>query len=220
MAKRKKIKILVTAGPTWIKIDKVRILTNIFTGKTGLAIANYFKHKGFEVKLLLGSDIVVPDTLDTVRFRYFYQLQQLLKKELKDKSCKVVIHSAAVSDFKPYTPYKGKLSSSKKSLCLRLKPTPKIIRKIRKQREDVFLIQFKLEVNKSRKALLAQALSSMQKNKSNLVVANDLKDIQGRSYKAYIIDRQKRIQVVKSKKKLPKMLLSVITQNLLLKKMR
>lgn len=46
-----KSKILVTAGPVWAPIDRVRVITSRFTGKTGLDIALRAANQGFDVTL-------------------------------------------------------------------------------------------------------------------------------------------------------------------------
>ena len=47
-------KILVTAGSTWVALDSVRVITNIFTGALGLRIAEEARRRGAEVTLLMG----------------------------------------------------------------------------------------------------------------------------------------------------------------------
>ncbi|MBN2121056.1 MAG: hypothetical protein JW734_08420 [Candidatus Omnitrophica bacterium] len=213
MAKKKaKIKILVTAGPTWVRLDKVRVLTSIFSGATGALTARVFKDKGYRVSLLLGPTRFPFEArgITVLRFKYFEDLQQLLKEQLKDKAYRVVIHSAAVSDYKPYKVQAAKIPSSKKSLLVRLKPAPKLIKQIRKTREDVFLIQFKLEVNKTRKALINAAFRSLVENKSDIVVANDLKDFKGLRSKAYVIDADKNVGLVKNRRALVNKLLQIV----------
>ena len=49
-----KKKILITAGPTWVRLDDVRVITNVFTGKSGVALAESLARKGHTVTLLLG----------------------------------------------------------------------------------------------------------------------------------------------------------------------
>lgn len=207
-----KFKVLVTAGPTWVRLDKVRILTNIFTGRTGLLIAKELAAKGFKVKLLLGPSGTSLKGYDfpIKRFRFFDELKSLVQAELKDKSIKAVIHSAAVSDYKPCKIYKSKMPSSKKDLVIRLRPTEKIIAGIKKKRKDVFLIQFKLEAGLKKQDLIKRAYRSLVKNKSDLVVANDFKDFRGPAFKSYIIDREKKTSIAKNRKALAQRLACLV----------
>jgi len=206
------VKILVTAGPTWVRIDKVRVLTNIFSGRSGFLIAKALKDRGFPTTLLLGPGRFEPKDKDLkiIRFKYFEELRELVKKELKDRAYKVVIHSAAVSDYRPLKVYRSKISSLKRELLIRLKPTPKIIREIRVLRPDIYLIQFKLEVGKPREELIEIAYHSLLKNKSDIVVANDLEDMRGLSYKAYLIDKNKNVEVIRSRKELVQRLSRIV----------
>ncbi|MCD6540043.1 MAG: hypothetical protein J7K37_05030 [Candidatus Omnitrophica bacterium] len=212
MARPKKIRVLVTAGPTWMRIDRVRILTNLFSGRTGFLIAKFLKEKGFPVTLLLGPARFMPEAkgLNLIRFKYFEELRRLIKKELKDRSYKVVIHSAAVSDYKPLKVYKGKISSSQDKLLIELKPAPKIIKEIRKLRPDIYLIQFKLEAGKTKNKLIDRAYRSLLENNSDLVIANDLKDIRNSNYRAYLVDREKNVEVIKGRRDLAQKLFRVI----------
>jgi phosphopantothenoylcysteine synthetase/decarboxylase len=217
MAKNtRKIKVLITAGPTWVKLDRVRILTNIFSGRTGLLIAQAFSKRGFRARLLLGpSRLDIKNTkFEIKRFRYFDELKDLLSRELKDKSIKAIIHSAAVSDYEPYKVHSAKIPSSKKTLVVRLKPTTKLISRIKRKRRDIFLIQFKLEVGRKRKELINRAYASLVKNSSDLVVANDLDDFKGLSFKSYIIDKDKNVALVKNRKALASKLVTIVADSL------
>ena len=212
--KGKKIKVLVTAGPTWVKIDRVRVISNIFTGKTGFLIARAFRDRGFRVTLLLGPSVFCPQDkkINIIRFKYFEELRNLIVRELKDRNYKAVIHSAAISDFTPCRLYKGKISSSKGGLALKLRPAPKIIKDIRRERNDIFLVQFKLEVGKKRKDLINVACNSLVKNNADLVVANDLEDFKGLSYRGYIIDKNKNVAIVRTRKGLAHKLIEILKE--------
>jgi phosphopantothenoylcysteine decarboxylase/phosphopantothenate--cysteine ligase len=194
-----KPKILITAGPTWVRIDDVRIITNIFTGKTGLYLAKEFKEKGFLVTLFFN-----PHTLNKkikgikmIPFKYFEDFRNKLIKELKKNEYDIIIHSAAVSDYKVKKISKGKIPSGKKSLILKLVPTEKVIKRIRKLSPKSTFIQFKLEIK--RENLLEKAYRSLKENESDFVVANALKDLKLR-YQAFFIDKNKNIIPIKSKK--------------------
>ncbi len=101
--------LLVTAGNTQVYIDKVRCLTNIFTGRTGAAIALEAFRRGHSVTLLTSHPDTVLKlqgdlTLTPNRWRLFqYQtltdLDQLMAEQLTRKKYDVVVHCAAVSDY-------------------------------------------------------------------------------------------------------------------------
>jgi len=194
MSLLKNKKILITAGPTWIPIDKVRVITNIFSGRLGVIITKKALRKRAKVTLLLGpSSLYFPSvsnssSLKVVRFKFFWELFRLMKKEISSKKYDVVIHSAAVGDFEPIKVYAGKISSQVKRLVLKLKPTPKIVDEIKKWDPKVFLVKFKVECGLSQKELLKRAYESMQKSNADLIVANDLKNITPSKHKALISD--------------------------------
>ncbi|MBU0693256.1 MAG: hypothetical protein KKC11_01090 [Candidatus Omnitrophica bacterium] len=195
-------KILITAGSTWVKIDDVRILTNIFTGKTGIYLAEKFNQLGYPVTLFLNPHCVerkITRGIKVIPFRYYDDLEGELIKELKKNDYDVIIHSAAISDYKLKEAFKGKIPSGRKELTLKLTPTAKIIKTIRKLAKETFLIQFKLQVG--RKGLIEKAYQSLRENKSDLVVANIYEDLK-EGYKAFIINKDKKRMLVTSKKSL------------------
>jgi len=97
------MKILVTAGNTFVPIDRVRGITNIFTGRTGTQIASQARERGHEVTLLtshpeLGAEISGSDW-SVEPFHTFDDLQELLERSLRTGAYAALIHSAAVSDY-------------------------------------------------------------------------------------------------------------------------
>ena len=110
------MKILVTAGNTRVMIDRVRCITNIFTGRTGAAIARHACARGHAVTLLTShpeeptgpSELLgqVDAMSWTVKpYRTFDDLQQLMETELSQGSYDALIHCAAVSDYRPTSVY-------------------------------------------------------------------------------------------------------------------
>ncbi|MCI0377650.1 MAG: bifunctional phosphopantothenoylcysteine decarboxylase/phosphopantothenate synthase [Gemmataceae bacterium] len=112
--------VLVTAGNTQAPIDKVRCLTNIFTGRTGAAIALEAYRRGHAVTLLTSHPEAVSDLkkelkLDDARwrilsYRVFEALDRLMAQEIRGGRFEAVIHCAAVSDYLPagvYSPGHG-----------------------------------------------------------------------------------------------------------------
>ena len=101
--------ILVTAGNTLVPIDRVRCLTNIFTGRTGAGIALQCHAQGHNVTLLTSHPEVIDDlggpSLNQPRwrlFRYttFDDLEHLMKEVIGSGGLDAVIHSAAVNDYR------------------------------------------------------------------------------------------------------------------------
>lgn len=194
------MKILITAGATWVKIDAVRILTNRFTGKTGLYLAKQLKEKGHSVMLLINPHCIGKvSEVKYIYYHYFDEFKSKISQALKKNSYDAIIHMAAVSDYKLKNSKPGKISSGKKSLNLKLVPIEKIVKLIRKLAKKSLLIQFKLEVD--RKGLKEKAYKSLKTNKSDFVVANSLADMR-LGYKAFLIDNKKKVTNIGSKKAL------------------
>jgi phosphopantothenate-cysteine ligase/phosphopantothenoylcysteine decarboxylase/phosphopantothenate--cysteine ligase len=118
------MKILVTAGNTQTMIDKVRCITNVFSGRTGAQIAVEAFELGHVVTLLTSH----PEILETVpcvryrntsgwqvlSYRTFEELESLMAEGLTGGSYDAVIHAAAVSDYQLtgiYVPREGITSS-------------------------------------------------------------------------------------------------------------
>jgi phosphopantothenoylcysteine synthetase/decarboxylase len=101
--------LLVTAGNTLAPIDRVRGLTNVFTGRTGAAVALHAHGRGHRVVLLTSRPEAVstlhPDTAGLgerwtlIRYNTFDDLHRLMEKYIRAGDVDAVIHSAAVSDY-------------------------------------------------------------------------------------------------------------------------
>lgn len=102
------MRLLVTAGNTHAPLDRVRVLTNIFSGRTGTNIARSAWTRGHTVTLLtshpeLMTDVAPPPgetRLTIVPYKTFDDLTGLLQAQIKSsRPPDVVVHSAAVSDY-------------------------------------------------------------------------------------------------------------------------
>lgn len=205
----KEKRILITAGPTWVAIDKVRIISNIATGQTGILLAREADRRGAKVTLLLGPVTDTPlvglgKRIELIRFRFFGELKNKIIAELRFKCYDLIIHCAAVSDFKPATAVRGKLDS-RRSRNLRLMPLPKIIADIRRFARASRLVIFKLEAGISDKALINKAKAALIASGAAIAVANRLNP-----YRAYIIGRNKNIVPASNKKELAKKLIKIL----------
>jgi len=214
MKKSKRKKILVTAGPVWVPIDKIRVITNIFRGSLGLLIAKEAAKKGAKATLLLGPGNLPllkrnPKNLKIIRFRFFSELFELMKKEISSRKYDVAIHSAAVPDYLPATFYPGKIRSGKREILIRLKPTIKIIDQVKKWDPKIFLVKFKLEVGKNKKEVLKKGKEALKRSRADIVVANDLEDIHGNRHKAFILDRKGNFIVCQTKKDIARSILKL-----------
>ena len=185
-------RILVTAGATQTDIDKVRSITNIFKGKTGIKIAMEAASRGHSVTLICSDPNLVPKDapyMYVVPYRTYSEFHTAFEKQvLFGGSYDAIIHSAAVSDYLPMRVttdpndqgpgVKGsltKISSDHESLWIELIPTTKLIGLVRT--EWAFkgkLVMFKLEVEKTDDELVDIVRPKMAKYGADLTVANCL----------------------------------------------
>lgn len=199
--------ILITAGNTWSPIDDVRVITNIFSGETGLNIAKQCAKKGFKVTLILAdlrSDIKLyfHKNIKIIRAITFNELYETLKTEIKNKKYNYLIQAASISDFKVKQEVKGKIKSGF-NMKLRLIPTKKIVNKIKKWDSEIKLIKFKLEAESSRKQLIQIAIKSKKESNADLVIANNLPQPRGKHSFIIIKSRYEYVEVT-GKKELAK----------------
>lgn len=214
MNKLKNKNILITAGPTWVPIDKVRVISNIATGSTGILLAEHLSKLGAKVTLILGpsSSCCINRKVKIINFRFFDELKEKIQKELGAKKYDIVIHSAAVSDYRPTQAYKGKITSGKKLFSINLRPTPKLFTEIRRKSADSKLVIFKLEFGVKENLLKTKALKLLEDARADLVVANTFC---GNSYKALIIDKGKRVLArINKKATVAQRLISIIKSKL------
>ncbi len=211
-------KILVTGGSTWVPIDNVRVITNVFGGTTGYRIAIQAASMGADVTLLLGPHRIEETTvfidepvetvlkkmqkyilerekiataggkLEIVHYDYFQQLMDLMKKYISTKRFHAVIHSSAVADYAP-TKQDGKISSGLDELYIKTIPTPKIISHIKNWDSEIYLVQFKLEVGLSEEDLIAKAVAGIIKNRADLAVANNKAGTSATTAAAYLVEK-------------------------------
>lgn len=186
MVDLKNKRILITAGPTWVAIDEVRIISNTATGATGILLAQYLVKAGAKVTLLLGPAecCCLDKRIRLIRFRFFEELRKRLAGEIKNRRYSAVIHSAAVSDYRVRHPLRGKIKSGLKGWKLNLVPTSKIIDTIKRIDPAVFLVGFKFQPQAKKEKLISQAKTLLRRANLDLVVANTAKN--GR-YAAYIV---------------------------------
>jgi len=187
-------KFLVTAGPTRAPMDAIRYITNKSTGRLGALLAEEALRRGASVTFVHGRPSVAPtvrggvhDHLTMIAIDTVQDLIRTLREELP-KGYDAVIHNMAVLDFEPAEIRPGKTDSDEPEWMVRLVPTPKAVRLVKELAPKTFLAAFKLEVGKGRDELVASALELLRKNRCDLVVANDQKEIEAGEHTGYFVD--------------------------------
>jgi len=222
---KKRLKILITSGPTRGPIDAMRYITNKSTGRLGTEIAKEALNQGARVTFIYGKGSIVPDIKDVGENLYLNlklidiitvsDLIKSINQELKDGTYDVVIHSMAVLDYVPDKYISDKVASGKDEWIIRLIKTPKVIKMIKEIAPDIFLVGFKLEFNKTKEELIKITREVLIKSNSDLMVANDLKDLEKERHVAYFVNKNgKVIDVKKGKKNIAKKLVKFIFEEL------
>ena len=206
--------ILITAGPTYEKIDPVRFIGNHSSGKMGVAIAEEMKSRGGDVTLVLGpSGIKVNAGIKVINVTSAAEMLDACEAQFAKSD--ITIMSAAVADYTPVHQAKEKIKKTEKDLTVSLTKTTDILKKLGglKTNKQV-LVGFALETNNEAE----YALQKLQSKNADMIVLNSLQDagagfghdtnkitIFDKTGKAYPFD-------VKSKKEVAKDIVNTIIQ--------
>jgi len=142
-----------------------------------------------------------------IKFKFFDELKNIITKELSSTKYNILIHSAAVSDYKPLKSYNRKVKSGKKLWQLKLTQTPKLIDLIKKLNPSLILVGFKFELKARKDILMKRAKKLLDHAHLDLIVANTKF---GNLYKAYIINHNRTYGPVFNKKQLAEKLINLI----------
>ena len=169
--KNKKLKALVTAGPTNEYIDPVRFITNKSSGKQGYEIAKCLRDNGFDTTLISGKTSIKP--LDGVNFVSVEPAEEMFKESLNNLPTDVAIFSAAVSDFKVKN-YKSTKIKKNEEFNLELEKNIDILNHISNHNSlrPKITIGFAAETNN----LSTNAREKLNEKNCDWVIANDVSD--------------------------------------------
>ncbi len=164
-------KVLVTGGGTIEPIDDVRVITNRGSGKMGKALAEICYRYGADVTFIHSEQSVKSHLpIKSVSFHSTEDLAEILEKEVRDAD--MLFHTAAVSDFSA-DKYSGKIESSKE-IHVELKPTPKIINKIKTWNPKIKLVGFKAITSGHEDEIKKQAGKLFENANADFVIVNDV----------------------------------------------
>ena len=167
-------KILITAGPTYERIDPVRFIGNFSSGKMGFALAEECASRGAEVTLIAG-----PTSLST-RHPSITRVDVESAQEMLDVAVEAFPHvdgailSAAVADYRPRQASTDKIKRDEEgAITLTFIPNPDIAASLGKmKKKEQLIVGFALETSNEE----ASALKKMENKNFDLVVLNSLKD--------------------------------------------
>ncbi|RYD55829.1 MAG: bifunctional phosphopantothenoylcysteine decarboxylase/phosphopantothenate--cysteine ligase CoaBC [Sphingobacteriales bacterium] len=166
-------KALVTAGPTYERIDPVRFIGNFSTGKMGIAIAEALAEAGAQVTLVLGpsSQKVYHAGINVVYVESAGEMYEACMSAFPD--CEISVLAAAVADYRPAQMADQKIKKQGETLDLQLTKTSDILASLGKQKQDgQLLVGFALETNNEKE----NALSKLKAKNADMIVLNSLND--------------------------------------------
>lgn len=166
--------VLVTAGPTFEKIDPVRFIGNYSSGKMGYAIAEEAARRGAIVTLISGPVSITTNVqninvikVDSAQEMYDYCISSF-------PICDFAIMSAAVADYAPIEYCDKKIKREKDDIpTIRLKKNPDIAAKLGSIKKDgQMLIGFALETNNEEN----NAIDKLHRKNLDMIILNSLQD--------------------------------------------
>jgi len=166
-------KVLISAGPTYEKIDPVRFIGNYSSGKMGFALANEFSSRGAEVFLVAGPVNLKTPSKKIQRTNVESAKQMYNAMVTQSAMADIVISCAAVADFTPEFTANKKMKRGHDELVVRLKPTNDIAKELGRIKHDgQILVGFALETNDEE----SNAKLKLEKKNLDLIVLNSLND--------------------------------------------
>lgn len=164
--------IMITAGPTYEKIDPVRFIGNYSSGKMGFAIAEECARRGADVTLVSGPvSLSCSKQIRRINVESCQDMYNAATSEF-DK-CDAAILCAAVADFKPEHAADRKIKREKDDLVIRLSPTQDIAEEVgRRKRQGQILVGFALETDNED----ANAKSKLVKKNLDFIVLNSTRN--------------------------------------------
>jgi len=164
---------LVTCGPAYEPIDDVRRITNHSTGELGTILSNALHAGGFHVLCLRGEMATHPAPSDgeVIPFSTNFSLEQELEK--LPEAPAVIFHAAALCDFTVEAgSASGKKIRSNAELTLTLRPTGKILPRLRPLFNEALIVGWKYELEGTHADALARARSQISHARTDACVVN------------------------------------------------
>ena len=168
--KKRKIKAIVTSGPTREYLDPVRYITNESSGKQGYEIAKELSRLGIRTTLISGpSNIIHTKELRVKKVTSGTQMLEMIKKSLP---ADIAVCAAAVSDFKPIEVKKNKIKKEKKMSEIKVEKNVDILGYLgaNNRYKPKILVGFSAETEN----IIENSKKKMEEKFCDLMVANDV----------------------------------------------
>lgn len=164
--------VMVTAGPTYEKIDPVRFIGNHSSGKMGYAIAETLANQGANVMLISGPvAIAAPDNVELIKVTTAMEMYTQVTEHAGTMD--VVVMAAAVADYRPEHEATSKIKKLDSELELKLVRNPDILAELGQAKHPgQLLIGFALETNNE----MEHAADKMKRKHLDMIVLNSLQN--------------------------------------------
>jgi len=164
-------KALVTAGPTYERLDPVRFIGNFSSGKMGLAIAASLADAGAEVTLVQGPGTQTLSHQNIKSIRVESAEEMFAAATAVFPECQIAVMAAAVADYRPTEIAPQKIKKTGDALVLELTKTKDILAELGGQKkEGQLLVGFALETENE----LVHAREKLVRKNADIIVLNSL----------------------------------------------
>ena len=193
---------IVSTGATREKIDDMRIISNISSGKMGFCIAESLRNAGAEVRIVAGqTSVPVPISLAGIPLRRAFSVAEMRAAVLEEcRTADIFVSAAAVSDFYPATPVAGKIPRQKGEIVLRLSPAEDILSAVILRYPHLFAVGFAAQSGTAA-AQLRAGREKMRRKNAAMFVVNSLEDAGGDSSEMTILTAADKILIPRRSKK-------------------
>lgn len=165
-------KVVITAGPTYEKIDPVRFIGNYSSGKMGFALAEECAMRGADVTLIAGPvGMTASSAIKRIDVESCEEMYNAAKTEFKDADAAILC--AAVADFRPEHVAEQKIKRGKDDMVIRLSPTRDIAAQLGiMKKPGQRIIGFALETNDEE----SNARKKLEKKNLDFIVLNSTRN--------------------------------------------
>ena len=201
IVKKKKLKAIVTSGPTREYLDPIRYISNESSGKQGHEIASALNKMGIKTTIITGPTSLI--TQKGIKTKKVITAEEMFNQVKKSLPVDIAICTAAVTDFKPIKKRNEKLKKNTDIKSLEIKMNRDILEFLAKNNKHrpKLVVGFSAET----KDLIKNSITKMKEKNCDFIVANDISKKKSGFNSDYnevsIIDNNGKVQTVKRNKK-------------------
>ncbi len=167
--KARKIRCLISAGPTREFFDPVRFMSNPSTGKMGYALARAALKMGWEVDLVSGP-VSLPEPAGAAMHPVVTGEEMFARIDSLFDACDILIMTAAVMDYRPLQYSAQKIKKSGDSLVVQLSPVVDILKTVAARKKNQLVVGFAAETEN----ISAHGREKLERKKADFIVANQV----------------------------------------------